>query len=130
MIPMVSYCFMLGNNPLLSEFRKDLTLNFIIKEGKYENQYHPIHQHYKLPFLVKKKIICFNEPLVSFIKTRIPLLLEMDVTFAVRNFISPLRTWPSLQIRINRWPVRLTVRLPVVSKGSGRRSSKQENTVL
>ena len=51
---------------------------------------------------------------------------ECNVMFAIKNFISPLKTDLWLSLETNRWPVWLNAALSIVSKARGIGSTKQE----
>lgn len=55
---------------------------------------------------------------------------ECNVMFAIKNFISPLKTDLWLSLETNRWPVWLNAALSIVSKARGIGSTKQENRFL
>lgn len=55
---------------------------------------------------------------------------ECSVMFAVKNFISPLKTDLWLSLETNGWPVWLNATLFIVSKARGIGSTKQGNRFL
>lgn len=80
-------------------------------------------------FIKKKSLFQWTFGIIHQNKDSSMIRNECNVMFAVKNFISPLKTDLWLSLETNRWPIWLNAAL-LVSKARGIRSTKQEKRFL